>query len=65
MATISGNCNRERVIVIHQDDHVPVVEATPDANGDWSAEVPAGAPMMVIYIQAGCQPEMHGPYYGD
>ena len=62
MATLSGNVNRGRVLVVHQRNHIPVFDVTPDANGDWSADVPAGEPFMVIYINEPCQPEIHGPY---
>ena len=62
MATLSGNVNRDRVVVVHQRNHIPVFDVTPDANGDWSADVPAGEPFMVIYINEPCQPEIHGPY---
>ena len=67
MATLSGNVNRGRVVVVHQQNHIPVFDVTPDANGDWSADVPAGEPFMVIYIDpAGdCAPEIHGPYFAE
>ena len=65
MATIAGNVNRPRVVVVHKDSHLPVFEATPDENGDWSVEVPEGEPFMVLYLGEGCQPEIHGPYWGQ
>ena len=68
MGVISGNVNRERVILVHKDLHIPVFETTPDpVTGDWSIEgVPLDMPMMAIYLKDDCQPEMHGPYWaGD
>ena len=67
MGTISGNVNRERVILVHKDLHLPVFEATPDpVTGDWSIEgVPLETPMMAIYLKDDCQPEMHGPYWAE
>jgi hypothetical protein len=65
--TISGRVNRERVILVHKDLHLPVFEAAPDPEtGDWSVSgVPLDAPMLAIYIGGACQPEMHGPYWGQ
>jgi hypothetical protein len=67
MGTISGTVNRDRVILVHKDLHLPVFETTPDpVTGDWSIEgVPLDAPMMAIYLKDGCQPEMHGPYWAE
>ena len=67
MGTISGTVNRERVILVHKDLHLPVFEATPDpVTGDWSiTDVPLETPMMAIYIKDDCQPEMHGPYWAE
>lgn len=65
--TISGSVNRERVILVHRDAHQPIFEAVPDpATGDWSISgVPLEQPFLTIYLQAGCQPEMHGPYWAS
>lgn len=62
---LTGNTHFERVIVVHKDNHTPVFNLTTDALGDWSANIPAGQPFMVIYIDpAGhCAPLMHGPYF--
>ena len=67
MGTISGNVNRARVILVHQTEHLPIFETTPDpVTGAWSIEdVPMDAPMMAIYLHDGCQPEMHGPYWAS
>lgn len=64
MATLSGTVNRERVVLVHMDDHIPVFDIEPDENGDWSAQVPAGEPFLAIYLSETCQPEIHGPYWG-
>jgi hypothetical protein len=67
MGTISGTVNRDRVILVHKDLHLPVFETAPDpVTGDWSIEgIPLDAPMMAIYLKDGCQPEMHGPYWAE
>jgi hypothetical protein len=64
---ISGTVNRTRVILVHKDLHLPVFETTPDpATGVWSISgVPLDEPFMAIYLKDGCQPEMHGPYWGE
>ena len=61
---LTGNTTFGRVLVVHQRNHIPVFDVTPDANGDWSADVPAEQPFMVIYIDptGDCAPVMHGPY---
>jgi len=65
--TLSGNVNRERVIAVHKDNHLPVFETVPDPEtGAWSISgVPLGQPFLLIYIQSDCQPEIHGPYWGQ
>jgi hypothetical protein len=67
MGTISGTVNRDRVILVHKDLHLPVFETAPDpVTDDWSiSDVPMDTPFMAIYLKDGCQPEMHGPYWGD
>jgi hypothetical protein len=67
VGTISGTVNRDRVILVHKDLHMPVFETTPDpVTGVWSiSDVPLGTPFMAIYIKDGCQPEMHGPYWAQ
>jgi len=65
--TISGNVNRTRVILVHKDSHAPVFETAPDPEtGDWSISgVPLEEPFMAIYLNDGCQPEIHGPYWAQ
>lgn len=65
MATLSGTVNRERVVIMHMDNHVPTFEVEPDENGDWSVEVPAGEPFLALYLSDSCDPVMHGPYWGS
>lgn len=67
MGTISGQVNRSRVILVHKDNHLPVFETTPNPQtGQWSiSNVPDNQPFLVIYIQEGCQPEIHGPYWAS
>lgn len=62
---LTGTTNRDRVLLVHYRDHIPVFDLTPDAHGFWSADVPLAQPFMAIYMQDGCQPEMHGPYSVD
>jgi hypothetical protein len=64
---ISGSVNRDRVLLVHKDLHLPVFETAPDpVTGDWAISgVPLDEPFMVIYITEGCQPEMHGPYWAE
>lgn len=62
---LAGNTTFGRVVLVHQQYHLPVFDITPDANGDWSATVPPEQPFLVIYIDPDevCAPEIHGPYY--
>lgn len=65
--TISGQVNRERVILVQKDLHLPVFEtATDPETGDWSISgVPLNEPFMTIYLKTGCEPVIHGPYWGQ
>ena len=47
--TISGTVNRDRVILVHKDLHLPVFETTPDpVTGDWSiSSVPLNQPFLM------------------
>ena len=53
--TLSGTVNRDRVILVHKDLHLPVFETVPDpVTGDWSISgVPLDMPVMAIYIKNG------------
>jgi Tol biopolymer transport system component len=60
--TVSTGGPADEVIIRHWESRELVAKAIPDANGDWSAQVPGGREYDVTYIKAGCAPVVHGPY---
>lgn len=61
---VSGNVNRSRVILVHRDNHLPVLQTMVDTDtGDWKIEnVPFGEPFMIIYLSDtdDCAPVIEG-----
>ncbi len=66
-ATISSNLTTQagapgdEVVIRNWNTRELVAKVVPDANGDWSAEVPPGT-YDVSYIAENCAPVIHGPY---
>ncbi|MBB5322342.1 hypothetical protein [Marinobacter oulmenensis] len=65
--TISSNLTTQsgapgdEVVIRNWTTRELVVKVVPDANGDWSAQVPPGT-YDVSYIAENCAPVIHGPY---
>lgn len=68
MATLSGNAQvkgkgrASKVFVWHWRTGTLIEALVPDANGDWSLEVPAGEYGVTVRDAPGIAPEAHGPY---
>ena len=66
-ATISSNLTTQsgapgdEVVIRNWTTRELVAKVIPDANGDWSADVPPGT-YDVSYIAENCAPVIHGPY---
>lgn len=69
MSTLSGLAQKEdgspveNVRVFSWQDGVDVIQATPDAQGQWSVTVPATDNYGITYLGGANQPVTHGPYY--
>ncbi len=67
MVAISSNLTTQaggpgdEVVIRNWTTRELVAKVIPDANGDWSAEVPPGT-YDVSYIAENCAPVIHGPY---
>lgn len=67
LVTISSNLTTQsgaagdEVVIRDWNTRELVARVVPDANGDWSAEVPPGT-YDVSYLAEGCAPVLHGPY---
>lgn len=67
LVTISSNLTTQagapgdEVVIRNWTTRELVAKVIPDANGDWSAEVPPGT-YDVSYIAENCAPVIHGPY---
>lgn len=67
MVTISSNLSTQsgaagdEVVIRNWNTRELVAKVIPDANGDWSAQVPPGT-YDVSYIAENCAPVIHGPY---
>lgn len=67
LITLSGNATKatgvpiDEVVALQATTHMPMARSAPDAQGDWSAAVPAGA-CHLLYLADGCAPICHGPY---
>ena len=67
LVTISSNLTTQagapgdEVVIRNWTTRELVAKVIPDANGDWSAQVPPGT-YDVSYIAENCAPVIHGPY---